>query len=992
MNKLSTSPEKGSPSGGPKYYGCLSALALLSVACVAAVIWYWVEGESTSQVLEQGRAALEELDHQMAHKYADVLLLRNPESGEALLLAGQAAAGQGRFQEALDYYSRIGDDRSSTAVKARCYAGDMQLMQLANLPGAEEQFRRAAEQDPECSLANNRLAYIEGLGRGGWLATAGRIAIIRHGEFAPVHLQALGNTSDGVEERQILLRYYQTTPEDPSVLTALARQKRSRTPAEAVRLLRQAVTIAPDFVGAQVELGRILLRTADADFGDWHAKLSPRADEHPEIWALRGRFARKHQEAEIAARCFWETVRRDANHRLGNYQLGQLLVSLGREEDAAGFLERAKSLEAYARALEGTTGLAAPEMIKVAELAESLTLFWEAYGWCYLVLHDPGGDAARARQIIERVQPRLEELGDSRSIPNANPAARVDLSSYPLPNWSDRSDAVADRASSPPETRVTFEDSRSAAGLNFAYFNGGDPRSGGMNKMYEFTGGGVAVLDFDCDGWPDLYFTQGAPWPVNLDRYGSIDQLYRNLGTGEFRNVTEAAAVAENGFSQGATVGDFNNDGFPDLYVGNIGGNRLYQNNGDGTFADVTEEAAVAGERWTTSCLIADLNGDTWPDIYAVNYLTGDDLFTRICGTKKGRTLCRPQYFLGAQDELFLSLGDGRFKHVTDESGVVDAEGRGMGIVAADFFGKGKLDLFVANDMAPNFFFVNQTQHADRLRFAERGLLAGLASNRDGRFEACMGIAAGDSDGDGRIDLFVTNFDLETNTLYKQLPGEFFDDATQRAGLAEPSINVLGFGAQFIDGELDGDLDLIVTNGHVDDARSMGRPYQMPPQYFENLGDGRFALAEAEALGTYFQGKYLGRGLAKLDWNRDGREDVVISHLDAPVALLTNTTNGAGRFLAIKLVAVASARDAIGTTVTVTAGGRTLVRQLTAGDGYQASDQRSLTFGLGDSQRVQTLRIDWPSGKTQELTDLPSDAELLFIENRSAPVLNNGSW
>jgi hypothetical protein len=246
-----------------------------------------------------------------------------------------------------------------------------------------------------------------------------------------------------------------------------------------------------------------------------------------------------------------------------------------------------------------------------------------------------------------------------------------------------------------------------------------------------------------------------------------------------------------------------------------------------------------------------------------------------------------------------------------------------------------------------------------------------------------MGVAAGDADGDGKLDLYVTNIYAEPNTLYQQSDGGMFADATSASGLRAPSYNMLGFGTQFLDGELDGIPDLVVTNGHVDDLSYQKVPYQMPPQYFRGLGGGTFTEIPANKLGEFFAGKYLGRGLARLDWNRDGREDFVVSHLDAPVALVANTSTETGHYLAVQLRGVKSSRDAIGARVTLESAGRRRTQWLIAGDGYQASNERELIFGLGPETRVEKLEIHWPSGLTQQFVDLAADLELIFVEGSS---------
>jgi len=269
----------------------------------------------------------------------------------------------------------------------------------------------------------------------------------------------------------------------------------------------------------------------------------------------------------------------------------------------------------------------------------------------------------------------------------------------------------------------------------------------------------------------------------------------------------------------------------------------------------------------------------------------------------------------------------------------------------------------------------------------------GLAFDRDGAAQACMGVAAGDADQDGLLDLFITNYFRESNTLYQQ-QGGMFVDATRPAGLREASFSWLGFGTQFLDADLDGLLDLVITNGHVDDYSKVGQPFEMPPQLFRNRGQAHFQELASQDLGLYFQQRYRGRGLARLDWNRDGREDFVVSHLDAPVALLTNQTKQHGNHLAVQLVGTASSRDAIGSRVTVTSGDNSWTAQLTAGDGYQASNQRQLVFGLGQNHQPDKLTVHWISGATQTFTNLPLNSEIRIVEGQHSYSLlskNNDS-
>jgi hypothetical protein len=565
----------------------------------------------------------------------------------------------------------------------------------------------------------------------------------------------------------------------------------------------------------------------------------------------------------------------------------------------------------------------------------------------------------------------------------ANPAKQIDLSNFPLPRWDAELRPTSPPAPRPSNYRAHFAEVAAQAGIDFRYFAGEVKKEQGR-RMFQFTGGGVAVLDYDADGWPDIYLAQGCRWPPAAGQTEHLDRLYRNRGDGTFEDVTAAAQLAEDRFGQGVAAGDFNNDGFADLYVANIGANRLFMNQGDGTFRDVTGSAGIEGEAWTSSCLLADLNGDGMPDIYDVNYVQAPDVYERVCAQNGRPRSCAPTVFQPQPDRFYLNLGNGRFEERTEAAGLNTPGGNGLGVVAGDFDGSGRLSLFVANDQNANFYLSNETAEPGAApQFVERGVLSGLAYDADGKTLACMGIAAGDANGDGKLDLFVTNYYEEPNTLYLQESTGMFIDATTASGLRTPSYRMLGFGAQFIDGELDGLPDLVLTNGHVEDLSHQQVPYKMPPQYFRGLGGGKFAELPAAELGEFFQGEYLGRGLARLDWNRDGREDFIVSHLDAPTALVENASAETGHYLAVQLRGVQSARDAIGARVTLIAAARTRTQWLTAGDGYMASNQRQLVFGLGAEERVEKLSIHWPSGLSQEFADLAADQELMFVEGSS---------
>ena len=950
---------------------------------------------SEEELLRQGQQAIEENRPAEAVAAAEELLRRNADSVPALELAARAATAREDYSRAVRLLEQISVQGGPPARAAHLEAGRLLLEQLRKPTAAEQHFRQVLKLDPDNVDATYRLAWLLGLCGRTQEAVPHRLKLIRRGIVEPVTLYLLCTGETVLENLPELEELARDAADDPNVWLGQARQAiDQQNDARAIVLLRQVIKARPEIVAAHALLGGVLLETGDtAALREWFSELPKPASDDARVWVVRGSFASQLGQQQAALRCFREAVLRNPNHERANYQLSQLLIAAGRPQDAEPFLNRSRQLEQlFGAVTRAWTGRDMPAVRLAAETARELGLPWEALGWAVLAQErDP--HAFWAQTIVRGTQSQLEDLPLTRAAPGVNPAEGLSIENLPLPDFALEDEEAgpgsggsrSDRTSSTGS--IAFVDQAEAAGIVFQYFNGA-PIDRQTRRMYEFNGGGVAVLDYDQDGWPDLYLTQGRHWPPGSGTSEYSDRLFRNAGDGTFIDVTAEAGVTDEGFSSGVTAGDFNHDGWPDLYVAAAGANRFLQNNGDGTFLDITDTTATAGNDWSTSCVLADLNSDGLPDLYVVNYLGGDDVFERLCPNTQGQPRsCTPRDFPAAEDRLYLNLGQGQFRDVTREAGIAVPEGKGLGVLAADFSGDGQLELFIANDAVPNFFFVPQPAGRSRvLRFAEQALISGLAMNAAGRSEACMGVAAGDSDGDGLLDLYVTNFHNESNTLYRQQEGGLFGDGTAAAGLQQPSLKLLGFGTQFLDADLDGVLDLIVTNGHIDDLRDTGVPWRMPGQFYRGIGGGRFELLAEGAAGEFFTRPRLGRSLARLDWNRDGREDAVISHLDAPVALLTNSTRPAGNSISLHLRGTRGSRDAIGATVTVHTAERTIVRQLTAGDGYQCSNERMLVVGVGQARSIARLTVQWPGGASQEYRDLPANQELLLIEGREAPV------
>jgi hypothetical protein len=494
--------------------------------------------------------------------------------------------------------------------------------------------------------------------------------------------------------------------------------------------------------------------------------------------------------------------------------------------------------------------------------------------------------------------------------------------------------------------------------------------------------GGVGLLDYDGDGWLDVYCVQGGPLIPSISRPSPGDRLFRNQGDGTFADASEASGVSAmtRGYGHGVAVGDYDGDGHPDLFITRFGSYALYHNRGDGTFEDRTDSAGLGGERgWPTSAAFADVDGDGDLDLYVCHYLRWDRANPTRCHDPESKrpTYCEPKAFAAEPDRLFRNEG-GRFVDVTAESGIVDVDGRGLGVVAADLDGDGRIDLFVANDTTANFAFFNQGGG----RFVELGLDAGLAANADSGLLAGMGVACGDLDGDGRPDLAVTNFYNESTTLYQNLGGRFFTDRSRAVGLAAPSKYLLGFGVAFLDVDNDGFLDLATANGHVNDFRPLF-PYPMPAQLFKGNSKGR--LADVTALsGAPWNTPRVGRGLAVGDLDNDGRLDLLIVSLGEPLALFHNETNG-GHFLTLELEGTASGSDAVGARVVVTSGGaRQTAWRLGGGSYLSASDPR-IHFGLGSHETAERVEVHWPSGRVDSIEDVAADTGYLVREGMSKP-------
>lgn len=968
------------------------ALIVVTVIAIAAA-WVWhsmtAPPASVALLLRQARRSLLEEDYQSARSFCQQILQQDADHAQALLLAGEAAMKDQQFDDALQYFRRIPPSDSEDSIAAQLAAAEV-LRATGRIGEAESGYRELIRLRPAHAIAHERLAFILDLQGRRWESIPHLLEQLRQDQISFSCLIRLGTRDSAIPFPEELERIRKANHDPAAVKLAdavslLAHQETK----DAQPLLRDAIQLNPELIEAHARLGRLLADDDISRIPEWQSQLPEDAMQHPDVHVAIGLWCVHAGQTAAAVRSFQQAAVIDPNQRIAHYQLAQLLATADFSENpeftgtAKWAAERARLLQKLAATMNrlslDRSDISA--MQSAADLLEQLGRYWEAYGWCGMVLvNDPRQSETRLR--MQSLSRRLSPSVAMTDLPDS-PVARLRLTDSPAPVWPS---VVAGSYLQQPTaagSQLQFSDQAEAAGLQFTYFHGREQVEPGT-KMYEFAGGGVAVLDYDADGLPDVYLTQGCRWPPDTESTEHRDRLFRNLGNGRFEDVTDEARLGDGWFSQGVAVGDLNSDGWPDLYVANIGTNRLYCNNGDGTFRDVTDHAGLNGTQWTTSCLMADLDGDRLPDLYDVNYLKGEDLFERLCPIDGQLRACVPGEFSPEEDRIHISQQDGRFREVEgQQSDALKPASPGLGIIAADMDGSGRLSLFVANDVMANAFLVNETQAGSPLALREDALLAGLAFDRDGRAQACMGVATDDVDENGLLDIFVTNYYEESNSLYLQVAPGRFVESSRPAGLYEPSLKQLGFGTQFLDADLDGSLDLVVANGHLDDFSYMDIPHYMRPQFFRNKGDGQ--LREATGGGGYFERRVLGRSMAVLDWNADGLPDFITTHIGSPIALVTNQTTGQGHWLKLRLYGTASSRDAIGCKVTVQCGDRQWTRQLTAGSGYQASNERMLLFGLGTCSHIDRLKIQWPSGRRQTFEDIASDQQLALVEHADAP-------
>jgi len=972
-------------------YRMLLTVRWIFVALLISLAAYFALPDSSvpiEHLLQDALKSYQRAEFEEALRSTGSILQREPEHPDALWISGRSHARLKQYTAAVRDLNLIVLN-SPDGIDARLLVAEILHYHLYLFDEAEHAYGAVLRQDPANPNANDGLARL--------LSVCGRRSeaiplILRLVQLQQASdlLMVLARESGAINDEDLLTRAHQAAPNSAGPLLGLARlADLKKQTDEAVTLCQRAIQKSPKSVAAHIELGRYLLQLQEyGELKDWRRNLPPDATSSAEIQRLIG-FAELHDgHRTIALERFLSAAKSLPDSRSLCHQISQLLFAAGDPGAAQLYVEQMESIRQLYDAQDGVlfaSGQPATEsMLELIAAYERCGRLLEAYGWTQLaILRFPQNPVLR--QLKVRLAEETATMKPELVPESANPAFVVSRNRYEIPdtvglgpNPELKHPGIAPDVSAPSLTGISFSEASADLGLDFTYVNGGELKQ----RMFEFGGGGVGCDDLDGDGYPDIVFSQGGDWNRRGTPDNQSDALFRNVRGESFREVSKVASFGSTDFGQGVAIGDIDQDGFPDVVIASIGGAKLWTNLGDGTFQEkgqplIPRTFAVP---WLTSCAIADLNDDSYPDIYVAGYLRGADIFERVCmDSDRTSRLCQPSAFRAEMDHLLLNDGVGSFADSSHLLPASVAEGKGLGVLIFSPAENGSPGIYVANDTTPNSLLVREDNHEN---WIDTAFASGAAVSYQGKPEGSMGIALGDTDGDSHSDLVVTNFLNEGSAFYHSLGDSAFRDERSESGLEGASTSVLGFGVQFLDANLDGNPEMFVSNGHVDDLHREGKPYRMPAQLF-SVRDGLFRLLKSDDPGSYLQRNHLGRAVAKTDWNVDGKPDLVLGNLQQPSVVLTNTSASSGKSLQLRLISLSGDREAICASVTCQTGKRRQVQQLTAGDGYQCSNEKLITFGIAGTAFAEVISICWPSGEVQQFNNISLPNRLTVIEGRA---------
>ncbi|WP_218933694.1 CRTAC1 family protein [Rubripirellula lacrimiformis] len=951
-------------------------------------------------------------DWEAARPVARQAILANPNDPDLLTDAAKVFGFGGQARQAAEMLveaARVADYRPASRVDFAVRA----LIEVGDLYGAIELLESALDAAPEHVELRRVLV--------GFLGEAERtekipphfMRLIQDRSFDFPLLVSLTETSSrrfAVDTIELILKR-NPTDHRSKLGQASSMIAEGNIPA-AARVLEEILENHPDFAPAHALYGRTwVLQRQFEEIVNWNDTAPPGTTSYCDYWLTVADWAAHYDRMDEAARAYWQATRLDPNRSLAWSGLSHA-IRAGTTDDisASGEHERAEMLRAIDERIVNLLELrkryysfnvgnrvSQSDAVAVAESLWKLGRYWEAEAWtasATSLTDSPSSQLAGLRtQILAALQNDRRWQSDTGQV-----ALTLDLSDFPLPtlhkrgeangsnqsslaNAHDRSAVIPENLSTEHLQLVEQSDQWGLTGIG-ANNNPGDAK---LAALIRSTGAGGGAIDYDLDGYCDFVVMNAGGTMLELD--SMPNDLMRNVGH-RFTKVTDSAGVGDRGFGQGIAIGDYNEDGFPDLFFANLGSNRLLRNNGDGTFTECSDQLNDDERQWTSSAAFVDVNDDGISDLLTTNYCATVDSLSKGCFDDSGQEgPCHPLRFPARKDQFFVGSGNGEFRDVSKQWIGNGSTGRGLGILAGTLDNEG-LGILIANDMSANFYFTPQVSARgdEPGRLSESAAARGVAVDGRTMTQASMGIAASDFDGDGDLDFYMTGFAQEYNILYEQISAGYWRDQTGRLKLDLPTLSTVGFGTQAIDLDGDGIDEIAVANGHIGEFPDPTVPrYEQPFQIFRRGSQGDFALLDDDPWGTYFNTPHVGRAMWRMDVNHDGRGDLMITHNAEQVRLLVNQSDDDSHRIAFRLVATESSRDAIGAIVRFQADGRARTLWQLAGDGYLCSNERTLRAGLGSDDEVTNVTITWSDGSVTELGTLAADVEYLVVQGQTLP-------
>lgn len=950
-------------------------------------------------------ALIDRGDFEQADPVIRSMMLSEPDNAPILFLAARSAHDQGQLDEAIEYLSSIPPEHPDAGLPAMGQMSDW-LLEAGRLAETEAALEAMLRQFGDVALVHRKMADLLN-SQGRRIAASRHVhALIRMGDVTEKELLSL--TTLSVPYHQTLSREIPSEAvrsedgipglagdPDPARSVdmrdvAIAKEMLVRGEVvPAANLIERLRAQFPKSTAVAALQGRIYEAIQrDEDLLRWHSSLPVGIESEPEYWSAMGSWMLRAGKPEPAIRAFCEAVTRDPTDRVAYMRLSESLAAVG-ETEAAERVAARKLLLDDAWQLALNVGLTretrTADMQSLAEKLDQLGRPWEAVSWRMVLAHESGNTEQAMPDLLQQRQ----SLAKSFSGATENDIlCGIDKVHWPLPDPSFFSTELVSglteqqQANNPsPQHSIELVDVAAELGIDFRYHNHREQDITHL-RMSQVNGRGIAAIDYDRDGWTDLYFCD-AGGRANDGTDSNPNRLYRNLAGQAMQQVSAAAAIDDRSYSLGTTTVDWNQDGFLDLFVANIGDNLLYINNGDGSF---TGHIIDGSGGWTSGIVCGDLDGDALPEMVEINYIDDERALTARCW---GEGMdCTPRAFQKAVDRVMKCGAQGECLAWEALEMLEPTPSFGFAGLIANFDRTAGNDLFITNDTLDNHFWVSQnTIDPDRTLLVREETLRGCAVGAAGQPQGCMGCTGGDFDRDGNLDLCVTNYWGEPSNLYLQRMPGFFTDCAAQFKITEPSLATVGFGIQAVDLDRDGWLDLTVLNGHVFDPAENGTPgipFRMLPQLFHGGPSGFEWVDHAEAAegvqaSSFWTRATLGRTLVRTDFNRDGKPDLVANSLDAPISILENRTD-TSHWLRLDLVGTTSERDAIGAEVIATCGEQEFHGWMLAG-GYMGANEPVVDVGLGEHDRVDRLDVSWPSGEVQTFRNVAVDTHYLTIEN-----------